>query len=391
MKTIFDVLIIGGGIHGMHLFHLIKKRTENRLLVGVADPNPAPLHNWKHCTNNTGMDYLRSPEVHHIDIDPFALNKFCHNHHSSESKPFIAPNRRPSLELFNEHSQNVLSEYNLPDFWLQTFIKDIELDASGVKVISEDGEIRARHIIIAVGNGHQLDMPKWAQTLQNEGFPIHHIYSPDFSLQNYNEGFHTVVVGNGMGAVQTFIKLTEQHPGKITLITKEKIKVSDYDLDPGWMGPKHLQKFYSEKEHSKRRALIKSARKGGTITSDIYQKLKQSLKRNNATHVIETIESAELFGSDSAYLKLVNGEYLFCNQILLGTGFSSVLNSPFIQNLKNNKDLRCSECGYPIVDPFLRWHDHISVTGELAELEIGPAARNIIGARHAGERIKYLF
>ncbi len=391
MKTTFDVLITGGGIHGMHLFHLIKKRTRNKLSIGIADPNPAPLHNWNHCTSNTGMDYLRSPEVHHIDIDPFALNRFCRNHHSLESKQFIAPNRRPSLHLFNEHSENVIAKYNLQDYWLQTFIKDIKLNASGVKVLSENGEIHARHIIIAVGNGHQLDIPTWAKTLQNNGFPAHHIYSPDFSLQTYKEGFHTVVVGNGMGAVQTFIKLAEKHSGKITLVTKERIKVSDYDLEPGWMGPKYLQRFYSEKELFKRRAMIKSARKGGTITSDIHQKFRQILKQDNASHVIETIDSAELFGSDSAYLKLDNGKHLFCDQILLGTGFSSVLNSSLIQNLKNNKNLRCSECGYPIVDPFLRWHEHLSVTGELAELEIGPAARNIIGARHAGKRIEQLF
>lgn len=35
----------------------------------------------------------------------------------------------------------------------------------------------------------------------------------------------------------------------------------------------------------------------------------------------------------------------------------------------------------------LEWCPHLYVTGPLAELEIGPIARNISGARQAAERI----
>ena len=49
--------------------------------------------------------------------------------------------------------------------------------------------------------------------------------------------------------------------------------------------------------------------------------------------------------------------------------------------------LPCAECGYPVVEPDLRWHPRIYVTGPLAELELGPASRNISGARRAADRI----
>lgn len=391
MNTSFDILIIGGGVHGVHLFHLIKKKTGNKLAVGIVDPNPAPLHNWKHCTTNSGMKFLRSPGVHHVDIDPFALQKFSRRHYSMQPKFFTTPRNRPSLSLFNAHARDVLSVYNQQDYWLQTQITDIELHSKGACVFSEDGMIRARHIILAVGNGGQLYMPEWTQKLISKAFPVHHIYSPDFSVNTYKEGFHTVVVGSGMGAVQAFIKLAESHSGKITLLTPRKITVSQYDIEPGWMGPKYLHRFNSERSLSKRRAMISSARKRGSITSDVYRKLQQVLNLEHTSHVIGKVKSAELFGSDNAFLTLDNGDHLFCDQILMGTGFSSVINSALIQNLKNNAHLRCSECGYPIVDPFLRWHDNLCVSGELAELEVGPAAKNIIGARQAGERIQHLF
>ncbi len=374
----------------MHLFHLIKNRTGNKLSVGIADPNPAPLHNWKHCTTNSGMKFLRSPSVHHVDIDPFALQKFSF-HHSKQQKLFTEPRSRPSLGLFNAHAQEVLSVYKQEDYWLQTQITDIELNSTGARISSEDGEIHARHIILAIGNGGQLNIPGWANNLASKAFPVNHLYGSEFSLSTYKGGFHTVVVGSGMGAVQSFIKLAEDHSGKITLLTPGEINVSQYDIDPGWMGPKYLNRFHSEQRTAKRRAMISSARKRGTITPDVNWKLNQVLKLEHTHHVIGKVKSAELFGSDNAYLDLEGDGHLFCDQILVGTGFSPTINSALIQNLKDNRHLKCAECGYPIIDPFLRWHEHLSVSGELAELEIGPGAKNIIGARHAGERIQRLF
>lgn len=40
-----------------------------------------------------------------------------------------------------------------------------------------------------------------------------------------------------------------------------------------------------------------------------------------------------------------------------------------------------------VITPSLKWHDRVFVTGPLSELQIGPIARNIIGARHSGRRI----
>jgi len=49
--------------------------------------------------------------------------------------------------------------------------------------------------------------------------------------------------------------------------------------------------------------------------------------------------------------------------------------------------LSCHECGYPIVDRSLCGYPGLYVVGLLAELELGPVARTIIGARHAASRV----
>ena len=41
----------------------------------------------------------------------------------------------------------------------------------------------------------------------------------------------------------------------------------------------------------------------------------------------------------------------------------------------------------PLLSKNLEWYPQFYVSGPLAELEIGPIARNISGARHAAERI----
>ena len=52
-----------------------------------------------------------------------------------------------------------------------------------------------------------------------------------------------------------------------------------------------------------------------------------------------------------------------------------------MDELVTKESLACARCGYPIVDRSLAWHPSIHVTGPLAELELGPTARNIHGAR----------
>lgn len=76
------------------------------------------------------------------------------------------------------------------------------------------------------------------------------------------------------------------------------------------------------------------------------------------------------------------------HNVLLATGF---IPSPpglnWLGKLMKDLDLPYAQCGYPIISKTLEWYPQLYVTGPLAELEIGPIARNISGARHAAETI----
>ena len=74
--------------------------------------------------------------------------------------------------------------------------------------------------------------------------------------------------------------------------------------------------------------------------------------------------------------------------MLLATGFEPQRpGGALVDRLAEEHRLPCAACGYPEVDTALRWHPRLFVAGPLAELELGPVARNIAGARRAGERL----
>ncbi|NRA63045.1 MAG: hypothetical protein HRU19_01110 [Pseudobacteriovorax sp.] len=58
-----------------------------------------------------------------------------------------------------------------------------------------------------------------------------------------------------------------------------------------------------------------------------------------------------------------------------------------IQSLIRAESLPIYSCGYPLINKDLRWSKGLYVTGALAEIQIGPLARNIAGARKAAECI----
>jgi hypothetical protein len=73
---------------------------------------------------------------------------------------------------------------------------------------------------------------------------------------------------------------------------------------------------------------------------------------------------------------------------VLCTGFAPTRpGGALVDGLVADLGLRCAGCGYPIADATLQWRPGLFVMGPLAELELGPTARNITGARAGAERI----
>jgi hypothetical protein len=151
------------------------------------------------------------------------------------------------------------------------------------------------------------------------------------------------------------------------------------------MGTKNMRRFTATRSLKTRRQMIKSARHVGSMPPDVHRSLRGAIRRGTVQwHQGELAASA--VGS-RAVLRL-GEERIYVDAVLLATGFEGQRpGGALLDRMIESHALPCADCGFPVVDKHLRWHPQVFVTGPLAELELGPVSRNILGARRAAERI----
>ena len=381
---IFEWLIIGGGIHGVHIAaRLIDEAGVKPEHLRIVDPGEHLLERWKSCTETTGMTFLRSPSVHNLATEPMSLLAFAESLDVPKSELFAPPYDRPNLHLFNDHCARVISRFNLDTLHVQgrAISCQITCDYSQILLCSGD-EILAKNVVLAMGASEQPFWPKWAK---NGGDRVQHIFDPNFQgLPTKRETI--AVVGGGISAGQVALRLQKQG-NEVHLVSRHEIREHQFDSDPGWLGPRYMNGFSEERDLSNRRKMITHARHRGSLPPDVNNSLQQAMICDEITRHESEISNLKLM-DDGASLEMNDGSVLQVHRILLATGFAP--NRPggkFVDQLIEAASLPCSECGYPIVDETLCWHPGIYVSGPLAELEIGPSSRNISGARRAAKRI----
>jgi thioredoxin reductase len=387
---VLEVLIIGGGIHGTHLANVLLNRTSlTHDDIRILDPHEKLLHVWDRCTRNCGMRYLRSPSVHHIAIDPFSLDKYARRKEVKNDGNFIPPKDRPSLDLFQQHCQMVIEENRLQSMLIQGRGVDILNQGSHWSILTDTETINTRFVILAIGMNEQPFWPDWAVNLRRNGAPVNHVFDPAFHPDRILNYGPICIVGSGISGAQLALKIAETTDNRILLIAKEPVRVVDFDFDPGWLGPKYLDGFRRQ-PLEKRRILINEAREKGSIPRDTKKYLEKAFEMNRiAIHVDEIDDS--FFSGETISLSGIHGRYE-CSQAILATGFEQKRpGNGFIDQAIHELGLKTFSCGFPVIGEGLKWHDRVFVSGPLSELQIGPSARNIAGAREAGRIILSAF
>ncbi len=373
---ILDWLIIGGGIHGTALSHyLLHRKGVMRARLRVIDPHEQPLALWRHHTNNTGMQYLRSPMPHHLHYDPWSLRTFAATRQGQPLANFIPRFQRPSLALFNAYSDWLIERYKLMDVRLQGHVMSLHKINNGWQIETTRGGLKTHRVVLCIGDTEHPYWPGWTDQLLNEGININHIFEPDFTLDKVDSSHDVVVVGGGISSAQTATTLAERSPGQVTMLSRHELHIEHFDSDPCWVTRLCLEDLHSETDWNKRRQIIQQARNKGSIPSNEHQTLQQAEQASELRIIIQP-DSVQTLTE------------LRPQQIILATGFeTSRPGGGWLDQTIQQYKLPTAQCGYPIISQQLEWLDGLFVTGALAELEIGPVARNIVGARLAGERI----
>lgn len=384
-----ECLIVGGGIHGTHLANRLVTRDGLPLdKIMIIDPHDSPCQRWKELTSRTGMRFLRSPIVHHLDTDPWALQKFMNEPDVKRWASTLGVSERPSLRLFNAHIDHVVEKNSLYKAYRKGLATGIQDLGTHLVVETSIGSIATRKLVLAISSNETPNMPLWISRLVEQGAPIRNVFEPQFNHFSISSSFSYAVIGSGLTAVQLALSIAHKAPEKCTLITKGALDINDLDFDPCWIGPKCLSPFGKIADYDLRRKTLTDGRNSGTIPRPIAATLARAEARGQLEVLRSRAESGRLSKTQKIILGFADGRHLSVDRVIVAIGFEKAApGANWLGQAGEELGLVRHTDGYPILDSCLRWHKRIYVTGALAELETGAAARNIVGARIAGNRI----
>ncbi|MGE0400279.1 MAG: NAD(P)-binding domain-containing protein [Kofleriaceae bacterium] len=379
---LLEWLVIGGGIHGTHLSHvLVTQRGESAERVRVLDRESAPLAVFWRCAEATGMPHMRSAGVHHLDIDPFSLLRFDERTKHRYGR-LVPPYSRPQVSLFRAHCDHVIRTHKLDTLRLTASTSSITKHEHGFRVETSRGVLDARRVVLALGAGDEVAVPSWA-----EAHRAFHVFHTSFTREAPISGSSVAIVGGGISAVQ--LALASSSRGlRPTIVARHALRVHPFDSDPGWLGAKYMSAFRAS-PNSTRRAQIERARYRGSVPPDLGRALHRAIHRGAVRWVQAEVKELVDHGDSPITLVLDRApDVVTADHLMLATGFARTRpGGRLIDNAITALGLPCASCGFPVVGETLEWTPGLFVTGALAELQLGPTARNIAGARAAGERL----
>jgi len=377
-----DWLIVGGGLHGTYLSNLLlRKAGVPHDKLRVLDPHEGPLELFWRFTRATGMRYLRSPAVHHLDLDPYGLRRFAERGTGRRLARFVPPYGRPGLDFFRAHTEHVVRTHRLAGLRLRARAEKVVRVESGYRVESSIGGIESRRVLLAIGLGEQPCRPPWASEAP-------HIFDPAFERDALVGAAHVLVVGGGISAAQLACFLARART-PVTVVSRHEPRVHLFDSDPEWLGPKAMAGFERTRDLAVRRRRIVEARHRGSMPPEVAAELSRARRAGWVEWVNAGVKSSRAEGSVVA-LELDRSPGIVTGSCLvLATGFESHRPGGRLvdEDTLDRLSLCCADCGYPIVSRGLEWAPGLFVSGPLAELALGPVARNIAGASAAGDRL----
>ena len=200
-----DWLIIGGGIHGVHVAACLLGEAEVAAeQLRIVDPGSKLLERWETATATTGMTHLRSPAVHHLDLDAWSLNRFAGKAKRQSLGLMRGKYRKPALLLFNSHCQGVINRFGLSQRHIQDRAVACSLGCDEVRVrLASGNEVITKNLVLAIGAGEQPHWPEWAPRDHDR---VHHIFAPGFDgWPSSSEA--VAVIGGGISSAQVALRL----------------------------------------------------------------------------------------------------------------------------------------------------------------------------------------
>ena len=371
--------ILGAGPHGLAMaLHLQEADPAAAEHAVVIDPSGRWMSNWYNQFERLGIDVLRSPSVHHPGPSVDALSSFVRRQRLPTSGLKYDP---PMSATFTAFTRHLVEAAGLaPPAALKP--RSITRQEDGtLQIATTTTTVVADQVVIA-SNPHRRNIPEGLWPLCGRS-PARLAHAADIDLTVLPDltGERIAIMGGGLTAGHLATGAARRG-AVVDLITRQPLRIRDFDLDPGWLGPKFLHGFDQCSDPRARLDLAMSARGGGTIP----QWMRDELQHERITlHEGVPVVGAEA-QVDHYRLDLEGGRNVEAERLWLATGTTPDISAlrclePLLPDIAIIDDL-------PVPDDDLRIGLHpVYVMGRLATLTLGPAAGNLWGSRQAARRI----
>ncbi|MEM9037856.1 MAG: hypothetical protein AAGD18_24930 [Actinomycetota bacterium] len=378
--TEIDTLVVGAGPQALTV--LARWACDRPGAIGrvlVADPSGAWMRTWDRHFDRQRIDVLRSPGVHHPDPDEMA---YLHAHRyrsrsierAEAGDPLNGPLRRPETGAFARFCQTLIERTGLAERVVPGSVVDLcptgESTIRWSATLCNGASVRARQVLWA-GNPQVRRVPSGVEL----GDVI--IHSSDVDLSTVRRGQRIAVLGGGQSAGQ--LALGAARAGaEAAIVSRGAQRISDLDVDAGWLMDDRLDPFRSIGEPVDRRRVVERERRG-SMTADLVDALSwASVRWFDAAGEV----SARPDG-DRAIVGFAGAE-IPVDRVWVATGSVPDLRAdPVLARLALDGAPHVD--GWPVLDEHLEWSRGVRVIGALAALTLGPAAGNLGGARAAAE------
>jgi hypothetical protein len=248
--------------------------------------------------------------------------------------------------------------------------------------------------VVTANGGAVPNIPDWVGQISTSYPQDRLLHSHQVDLRGLHlQGERILIVGGGLTSGHLALGAVERG-AQVLLMSRCDVYGKLFDADPGWIGPKYLKGFWAEPDLQTRWQMIQSARNGGSMTPSVLLQLRK-LEREGKVIFYEQCgvcqaewhdEGWQVHCDNSAVHECIHHQTI--NRIWVATGSQlDARNHPLLQDVLAAHPLELVN-GLPVINEHLRWQGcELFIMGGLAALRVGPAARNLSGARAASDRI----
>jgi hypothetical protein len=363
------VAIVGAGPQGLTVaVYLVAAGVDPADLV-VIDPAGDWLVQWRRRFAALGIEHLRSPSVHHPHPDPYALADFAAEQRRTDELHHRY--RLPSTALFHDFCDQLIDEQGLSGLVRRDSVDSIA--AAGEIGLASGASLAVDHVVWATNPAVVSPVGGCAPTTR------------EAQLLAPQEGATVAVVGGGLTAAHLVARAVDAG-AHVEWVMRRPVVEREFDTDPGWLGPLEMQGFARIADRAERLQRVIEARGGGTVPPWMMQRLRPAERSGQICRRVGRVDAAA--GASGEVRFLVDGRPLVADVVWDATGDRPCTSAaPPLDQLCDELGV-ARHGGRPELDRMLRLPGSVvHVAGRLAQLELGPTAGNLAGARRAAELV----